>query len=174
MSRAVGKHLQRTFKYHIHGQLMAACAHAHWLIKHITELLFRCIDHGSRGIIYRTGHHPDKRQEQIVIGSNNIRPFVPFQSPHTFPGEYIRICPVETSRLISSMKIDKQMMFCSCTGDLPIIIYHPRIVTLHKINFYTFNSPLLKLIKSFFQLIIKSFPYYPQNNTYIFRFGIGK
>ena len=94
-----------------------------------------------------------------------------FHATHSFVRQYIRIFIFQSGRFERAMKIDKQMMFGCFPGYPFVIVDHPLIASVHKINLKSFYSPFIESLEEI-KIVFYRQPRQPKHNPYIFFFAI--
>src|SRR6266536_2813399 len=147
---------------------MNARTQAHRPVEDGSKILFTAaVHHGARRVIHWSEKHPGERQRYVMLGICIFAPLVLLRSPHAFNIDQVGPGTSHRRWSDSAMKINQHLTPSGFTANLVIKVDYRLIVALHEINLEPFHSPLLSLVKSRLELIVKRLPNHPKNNSHI-------
>ena len=132
-------------------------------------ITFRCIPHGSLGVIHRTCHHSDKWNGHIICHLIHIfcAPLHLLQAVDTFVIHYVRICPVKAYRLVCAVEIHHHPVFCGSLGSATVEGCHILVVPVHEVYLESLDTHLGIMSAYLFHIAVEGPVTGPENQPHI-------
>ena len=173
VARTVAEHVERRLEDDVFGQLAAAGALAHGFGIDGGEAVLAGVLHGALGVVQRTGHHADEGdgdfvQDQVAV----VVPLGLFQAVHAFEIEHVGVGAAQSGRLVSSVEVDKQVVFGGHGCHAVIEIDHLLVVAVHEIDLETFDTQVGIVLAYKFHVLVDGGIASPKHQSHVTFLGV--
>ena len=135
----------------------------------VTVMTLRLVaEHRAGGIVHRAYGITQEREPDAVLGRTAA---IILHTAHTLVSQDIGIAVFQTAGMEGSVEVNHDVMLGSFLCHTVIEIYHPLVLTVHKVNLGTHNAPLLEFLEEI-HVVLNCQPGQPYPDAYVLALGI--